>query len=126
MKTTILIIALIWQAAYSLPIAFDYSAQIPGCKAEYDAPSCIQIDNEAPQPGVGWESSFDINLDYKIKNGRIVMYKINWANGVISPWIATGINDLNNNYLVKVGLTYQVRRFWYWFGSRVHSYVICK
>ncbi len=97
----------------------------PGqCRANIDPNACQQIDNEPPLVGQGWELSYNINLDWQKKKGRIIAYKIRWFNGNFSEWFVPGITDLDWKYSV-VGGQKQVRRMWSYFVDHVHSYIIC-
>lgn len=82
-----------------------------------------------------WTSSTDLMLDQKLLGGKIVAYKIQWFNGIWSPWYVPGYNDMDwkfNNINTQstcqdiVTQPYSLRRVWSYFQDHTHTYIICK
>ncbi|CAF3255208.1 unnamed protein product [Rotaria sp. Silwood2] len=85
--------------------------------------SCVEVTNEPATSDQRWPlGGIDLNLDWAIKCGKIVAYKIQWFNGGWSDWFVPGINDMDQKVNPKNGL----RRWWGYFYDHTHTYIICK
>lgn len=92
-----------------------------GCFDISSQGSCTQVSDEPPL-GDGWPPGIDVNLDWAVKCGDIIAYKLQWFNGAWSDWFVTGVNDLDEKVDVGNGL----RRKWRYFADHTHTYIICK
>jgi len=89
-------------------------------------PRCTQVGTESqPNPPVGtepgWYLGLDTNIDQRILGGKIQAYKIQWFNGIWSPWYTPGVNDLD----WKINYDGTQRRVWSYFTDHNHIYKIC-
>jgi hypothetical protein len=89
-------------------------------------PRCTQVGTESqPNPpvgtGPGWYLGLDTNIDQRILGGKIQAYKIQWFNGIWSPWYTPGVNDLD----WKINYDGTQRRVWSYFTDHNHIYKIC-
>ena len=125
MKQLIVAFALVISTLqYGAPIDLTGVA-LPGqCRANIDPKACVEVQNEPPLIGQGWDQSYNINYDWIKKKGRIIAYKIRWFSGSWSEWFVPGITDLDWKYSI-VGGKKQVRRLWSYFNDHVHTYIIC-
>lgn len=85
--------------------------------------SCTEVTNQPPSRDKRWAlGGVDLNVDWAIKCGDIVAYKLQWFSGDWSGWFVPGINDMDSKVNAKNGL----RRMWSYFDDHTHSYIICK
>ena len=114
-----------WSLSYGVPL--DLTGMLaPGqCKANIDPKPCVEVANEGPLgAAAGWHLTYNINVDWQKKKGRIIAYKILWSTQNWSEWYVPGITDLDWKYST-VGGQKQVRRLWSYFTDHVHTYIIC-
>ncbi|CAF3020087.1 unnamed protein product, partial [Rotaria sp. Silwood2] len=67
-----------------------------GCFDITSQGSCTEVSNEPPTYDNRWSGSgIDSNIDWVIKCGDIIAYKLQWFNGVWSDWYVPGVNDMD-------------------------------
>ena len=86
-----------------------------------DQTICYEMVNSPDNNPLWTRSGLDMNVDFVIKCGDIVAYKLLWSStGEWSDWFVTGLNDLSppgpNNRT----------RMWSWFSDYYHIFIICK
>lgn len=76
----------------------------------------------SPDRNLLWsEADLDMNIDWIIRYGDIIAYKIEWSDtGNWSEWFVTGVNDL-----LPANGTSQ-KRMWSLFSDHYHITIICK
>ena len=93
-------------------------------ESQVTAPSqtiCYEIVNSPDKNPLWRQSGLDMNVDWVIKCGNIVAYKLQWpTTSEWSDWYVTGINDLapTNNT--------NPTRMWSLFSDYYHIFIICK
>lgn len=86
-----------------------------------DQSICYETVN-SPDNNILWtQAGLDTNIDWVIKCGDIIAYKLLWpSTGIWTDWFVTGVNDLSpegpNNRT----------RMWTWFSEYYHMFIICK
>jgi hypothetical protein len=94
-----------------------------GCFDITSQGSCTEVSNEGPTSDLRWSGSgLDSNIDWTIKCGDIIAYKLQWFSGGWSDWFVPGVNDMDP----KVNNGNGQRRMWSYFEDHTHSYIICK
>ncbi|CAF1037001.1 unnamed protein product [Rotaria sp. Silwood1] len=94
-----------------------------GCFDITSQGSCTEVSNQPPSRDLRWpRSGIDLNLDWAIKCGDIIAYKLQWFSGGWSDWYVPGVNDMDT----KVNDANGLRRMWSYFYDHNHSYIICK
>jgi hypothetical protein len=82
---------------------------------------CYEVVNSPDQSPLWSQAGLDMNVDWIIRCGDIIAYKILWSNaGDWSDWYVTGLNDLlpsNDN---------NQKRMWSLFSQHYHIFIICK
>lgn len=82
---------------------------------------CYEVVNSPDQNPLWSQAGLDTNIDWVIRCGDIIAYKILWSNaGDWSDWFVTGLNDL-----LSANETSQ-RRMWSLFSRHYHISIICK
>lgn len=83
--------------------------------------NCYEVINSPDQNPLWSEADLDMNIDWIIRCGDIVAYKILWSNaGDLSDWFVTGVNDL-----LPANGTSQ-KRMWSLFSDHYHITIICR
>lgn len=94
-----------------------------GCFDIISQGSCVEVANQTPSRDIRWpRSGIDLNIDWAIKCGDIVAYKLQWFSGGWSAWYVPGVNDMDQKVNSRNGL----RRMWSYFYDHTHTYIICK
>ncbi|CAF1088345.1 unnamed protein product [Rotaria sordida] len=94
-----------------------------GCFDITSQGNCTEVSNEQPTYDSRWPGSgIDLNIDWAIKCGNIIAYKIRWFSGAWSGWYVPGVNDMDE----KVNGGNGLRRKWSYFEDHTHTYIICK
>ncbi|CAF2105780.1 unnamed protein product [Rotaria magnacalcarata] len=94
-----------------------------GCFDIASQGSCTEVSNQPASRDIRWpHSGIDSNIDWAIKCGDIIAYKIQWFSGGWSGWYVPGVNDMDT----KVNNGNGLRRMWSYFYDHTHSYIICK
>ena len=86
-----------------------------------DQSVCYEVVNSPDKNRMWSEAGLDLNVDWVIKCGDIVGYKLLWPKvGEWSDWFITGVNDLTpaNNA--------NRTRMWSFFSEYYHIFIICK
>ena len=86
-----------------------------------DQSVCYEVVNSPDKNRMWSEAGLDMNVDWVIKCGDIVGYKLLWPKiGEWSDWFITGVNDLSpaNNA--------NRTRMWSFFSEYYHIFIICK
>ena len=86
-----------------------------------DQSECYEMVNSPDKNPLWRQSGIDMNIDWVIKCGDIVAYKLLWpTTGEWSDWFVSGVNDLtpsnNGNHT----------RMWSLFSDYYHIFIICR
>ena len=93
-----------------------------GCFGITSQGSCREVANEPPLNDERWpHSGIDLNVDWSLKCGDIIAYKLQWFSGGWSDWYVSGVNDMDQKVNPQNGL----RRMWSYFHDHTHTYIIC-
>lgn len=86
-----------------------------------DQSLCYEMVNSPDKNPLWRQSGIDMNIDWVVKCGDIVAYKLLWpTTGEWSDWFVTGMNDLapaNNGNRT---------RMWSFFSDYYHIFIICR
>ena len=86
-----------------------------------DQSECYEMVNSPDNNALWRQSGLDMNIDWVIKCGDIVAYKLLWpTTGEWSDWFVTGMNDL-----APVNKTNRTR-MWSFFSDYYHIFIICR
>ncbi|CAF0926515.1 unnamed protein product [Didymodactylos carnosus] len=88
-----------------------------------DKAYCTQVGILPPSGEDRWAlAGLDLNVDWVLKCGNIVAYKLQWFSGGWSDWYVPGVNDMDD----KVNDENVLRRMWSYFDDHNHTFIICK
>ncbi|CAF1034051.1 unnamed protein product [Didymodactylos carnosus] len=94
-----------------------------GCFNRSTEAYCTQVGILPPSGEDRWAlAGLDLNVDWVLKCGNIVAYKLQWFSGGWSDWYVPGVNDMDD----KVNDGNVLRRMWSYFDDHTHTFIICK
>ena len=86
-----------------------------------DQAVCFEMANSPNNETIWREAGLDMNLDWVMKCGDIVAYKLLWPEtSEWSDWFVTGVNDLSPFSANRP------TRMWSLFADHYHIFIICK
>ncbi|MDP3274223.1 MAG: hypothetical protein Q8Q09_03455 [Deltaproteobacteria bacterium] len=89
--------------------------------------TCLMFDRAATGDN-RWAQGLSLEIDSAIfteqnQHGwNVVSYRIQWSNGAWSPWLVSGVNDLDHKYNPTHNT---MRRMWSYFADHPHQALAC-